>query len=118
MTKLPRRPAAGKAVSDGRDRRGADRRGRAARREQRSVITSSASNITSSVPFGGTPVRKAAGTALDQLQTAAEDAQSALGTGSVRAAGSTIEGGLTGYAGKNGVLSQKVGAAYDKVDRW
>lgn len=82
-----------------------------------SVVTAAASNITSSVPFGGAPVRKAAAAAGEQLQTAAGDTQAELGTGNVRAAGSVIEGGLTSYAGKGGVLSQKVSAAYDKVDQ-
>lgn len=117
MTKFPGLPSAGKAVSPvaaAGARIGVDVP-RAA--SDGSVVTAAASNITSSVPFGGAPVRKAAAAAGEQLQTAAEDTQAELGTGNVRAAGSAIEGGLTSYAGKGGVLSQKVSAAYDKVDQ-
>lgn len=80
------------------------------------VVTSSASNITSSVPFGGTPVRKAADKALGQLDQAATDVQAALGQGSVPEAGAVLRTGVTDYAGKGGFLSTTVNSAYDKVD--
>lgn len=82
------------------------------------VVSSTATKVTNAVPIGGAPLRTAARTALDQLDAAATAAKG--GPSSMFEAGKTIEQGITDFAARGGdsALSQKVSAAYDKVDQF
>lgn len=81
------------------------------------TLTTALAKILNGVPFGGTPQRKAAGEALDQLQTAAAGVKDAFGSSSAASAGKTVAEGLTGFADKGGTLDRNVGAAYEAVDK-
>lgn len=67
-----------------------------------------------SIPVGGTPLRKASETAIGQLDDAARAAQQAYGSGSVERAGSMARDSMTDFA-KN-TLKTAVGKKYDAVD--
>lgn len=70
--------------------------------------------ILTNVPIGGTPLRKASTTAIEQLGAAAGRVQQGFGSGNVANAGSAARQGITDYATKT--LTSRVRDAYDGVD--
>lgn len=67
-----------------------------------------------SVPGGGTPLRKASETAIGQMDDAATRIRQGYGTGDVATAGSRAREGISDYA--KGTLKAKVTQKYDAVD--
>lgn len=67
-----------------------------------------------SVPGGGTPLRKASETAIGQMDDAATRIRQGYGTGDVATAGSLAREGISDYA--KGTLKAKVTQKYDAVD--
>lgn len=78
------------------------------------MIVQQAGKNLSNVPIGGTPLRKASQTAIDQLDDAAMRVQQGYGSGNPAIAGSAAREGITDYA-KN-TLSKLVTERYDAVD--
>jgi hypothetical protein len=70
--------------------------------------------ILSNVPIGGTPLRTASKTAIDQIGDAATRVQEGFGSGNVANAGAAARQGVTDYAKKT--LPGRVKEAYDGVD--
>jgi hypothetical protein len=74
-----------------------------------------AGKIASNVPVGGTPLRKAAQSAIGQMEDATQGAREAFGTGSIASAGAGIREGISD-ALKSGPIKQRVTELYNKVD--
>jgi len=81
-----------------------------------SMSTQWAGRIASNIPFAGNPLRKASEKAITQIGDAAKDAAQSIGATSPYQAGATARDAIEGYAGRGGLLSKGVSAAYDKVD--
>lgn len=79
-----------------------------------SVAVQQAGKTVANIPVGGTPLRKASETAIQQLDDAARGIQQGYGSGSVAQAGSLAREGVTDFT-KN-VLKQRVAQRYDTVD--
>lgn len=80
------------------------------------AVTRTATRLTGAIPVGGTPLQQAAKTALDQLESAATRVQEQTGRGSMVAASDVVEAGIQRFAGKDGVLAQRVNEKYARVD--
>lgn len=80
------------------------------------MSTQWAGKIASNVPFAGTPLRKASEKAIGQIGDAAKDTAQSVGATSPYQAGAAAREAIEGYAGRGGLLSKGVSAAYDKVD--
>lgn len=79
-----------------------------------STTIQQAGKTLTSVPFGGTPLRKASQAAIGQLDDAARTVGQGYGSGSVQAAGSMARDDLTTFAKKT--LTDAVKSKYDDVD--
>jgi hypothetical protein len=71
--------------------------------------------VLSNIPIGGTPLRTASKTAIDQIGDAATRVQQGYGTGNIANAGAAARQGITDFATKT--LSGRVKDAYDNVDK-
>jgi hypothetical protein len=69
--------------------------------------------ILTNVPIGGTPLRKASQTAIEQLGQAADDVQKSVGTGNVANAGAAAREGIAAHTK---ALGSRVSDAYNNVD--
>lgn len=78
------------------------------------VAVQQAGKVLTNVPIGGTPLRKSARAAIDQLGDAATRTQEGFGSGNVATAGAAARQGMTDYATKT--LTGRVKDAYDNVD--
>lgn len=74
-----------------------------------------AGKIAANVPVGGTPLRKAAQSAIGQMEDATQVAREGFGTGGVASAGAGIREGIS-EALKIGPIKQRVTELYTKVD--
>jgi len=79
-----------------------------------SEIVKQGGKVLSNIPIGGTPLRTAAGRAIDQLGTAATRTQEGFGLGNIANAGAAARQGIADYAKKT--LTRRVKDAYDNVD--
>ena len=79
-----------------------------------SIPVQQAGKTVANVPIGGTPLRRASETAINQLGQAADNVQAGYGTGSPANAGGMAREGITGHAQ---ALSKRVTEAYDDVDK-
>lgn len=70
--------------------------------------------IVTSVPVGGTPLRKASQQAVEQIGQKADDLQASLGSGEAAAAGQAAREGLENYIGRE--TQKTADALYSKVD--
>jgi len=70
--------------------------------------------VLPNIPIGGTPLRKSARNAIDQLGDAATRTQEGFGSGNIAQAGSAARQGMTEYATKT--LKGRVSDAYNNVD--
>lgn len=70
--------------------------------------------ILTNIPVGGTPLRQASQTAIDQLGQAAQRVQQGYGAGDVASAGATVRQGIKDYSANT--LDAAIGKKYDVVD--
>jgi hypothetical protein len=78
------------------------------------VSIQQAGKIATNVPIGGTPLRKAATNAIDDLGAAATRAQEGYGTGSVSVAGGQVRSGISDFAKVK--IPEQVSKRYTAVD--
>lgn len=79
-----------------------------------SIAVQQTGKILTNVPVGGTPLRQASQTAIDQLGQAATKVQQGYGTGDVPAAGAAVRSGIQDFS--TNTLDSAVGKKYDVVD--
>jgi hypothetical protein len=70
--------------------------------------------VVTSVPIGGTPLRKASQQAIEQIGQKADELQSSLGSGEASVAGQAAREGIENYVGKE--TQRTADALYSKVD--
>lgn len=78
-----------------------------------SIPVQQAGKTVANVPIGGTPLRRASETAINQLGQAADNVQAGYGTGSPATAGGMAREGINTYSK---MLGSRVSNAYNNVD--
>lgn len=70
--------------------------------------------IATSVPIGGTPLRRASQEAIEQIGSKADDLETSLGSGNAAVAGQAAREGIENYIGKE--TADRANALYSRVD--